>query len=173
MRRIAVVGTPGCGKSTLARALARQTGLPHIELDTIKFRADWTAISDDLFRELIAVTVRDDRWIIDGNYEAVRDIVWVRAQVVVWLDYSLAVVLQRLCCRTIRRLLTAERFMNGNRESFWRVFGPRSVVFWPLRMHRRRRRFFEALLAEPRYSHLRVVRLRSPADATAWLRLNG
>jgi adenylate kinase family enzyme len=167
--RFIVIGSAGCGKSTFARTLARRTGLPHIELDILKHRPDWTTVPDDVFRNQVAIITRDNNWIIDGNYEAVREVVWTRAEMVVWLDYSLAMVMLRLCYRTFRRLLTAEQFSNGNRENVRRVFGPRSALFWTMRIHRRRRRQLELLLSESRYSHLLVVRLRSPAEGAAWL----
>ncbi|MBT8194426.1 MAG: AAA family ATPase [Acidimicrobiia bacterium] len=38
MERIAVVGPPGSGKTTVARELADRLHLPHIELDSIFHR---------------------------------------------------------------------------------------------------------------------------------------
>ena len=48
------------------------------------------------------------RWVIDGNYSAVRDIVWDRAEAVVWLDFPLRTVLWRYAIRTRRRIRTGE-----------------------------------------------------------------
>ena len=39
--RIVVVGTSGAGKTTLARRIAAQLQLPHIELDAINWQSEW------------------------------------------------------------------------------------------------------------------------------------
>ena len=39
--RIVVIGASGAGKTTLARWIAGQLGLPHIELDAINWQPGW------------------------------------------------------------------------------------------------------------------------------------
>ena len=39
--RIAVVGTTGSGKTTLAKALAAQLGLAFIEMDALNWQTGW------------------------------------------------------------------------------------------------------------------------------------
>src|SRR6185436_4965487 len=107
--RFAVIGSAGCGKSTFSRTLARRTGLPHIELDLLRYGPNWTQVPNDELRHQVATLARDMHWIIDGSYETVREVIWAWAEVVVWLDYSLTTVMLRLGYRTLRRLLTAER----------------------------------------------------------------
>jgi len=169
-RRIVIVGSTGCGKSTLARTLSRETGLPHLELDTLYYEPRWQKAPDQQFYDTVAQHAGTNEWIIDGNYETVRDIVWVRAQTLIWLDYPLRLVLWRLLKRTIHRLLTGTAFANGNRESFGRVLGRNSVFLWAIRSYGPRRRKLQQLLANRRYSHLSVQRFRSPGEVNAWLR---
>jgi adenylate kinase family enzyme len=66
MRRIAVFGNAGGGKSTLARQLAGITGLPLHSLDTIQYKPGGDAVSHDEYLRLHAELLRADRWIIDG-----------------------------------------------------------------------------------------------------------
>jgi adenylate kinase family enzyme len=94
-RRVAVVGTSGSGKTTLARRLAQRLGVPHVELDALHWEADWTPVQREVFRERVSRVLDGDAWTTDGNYSAVRDIVWGRADTVVWLDYALGVVMER------------------------------------------------------------------------------
>jgi adenylate kinase family enzyme len=41
-KRIAVIGSPGAGKSTLARELGAALGLPVYHLDRLLWRPHWT-----------------------------------------------------------------------------------------------------------------------------------
>jgi hypothetical protein len=124
----------------------------------------------DVFRDRLERTLAGDAWVTDGGYEMARDIIWRRADTVVWLDYRLPVVLGRWARRTARRIRTQEEFWpdTGNRESLRNALRPDGLLWWILRTHRRRRRRMAArLLGRP---DLRLVRLRSPAETERWLR---
>lgn len=169
-RRIAVIGTSGSGKTTMAAALARRLGVPHVELDALHWEPNWTEAALDVFRERVARALGGDAWTVDGNYGKVRDLVWGRADTVVWLDYSFPVVMSRAVRRTLSRIVRREELWGGNREDWRRAFFSRdSIPVWVVRTHRRRRREFPELLARPVYAHLAVVHLRSPAAARRWL----
>jgi adenylate kinase family enzyme len=169
-RRIAVVGTSGSGKTTMARRLARQLGVPHVEIDALYWEPNWTPAPREVLRQRVAQALGGETWTTDGNYSAVRDIVWGRADTIVWLDYSLPVVLWRVITRTMRRAATRETLWNGNQESFATAFFSRdSIILFALRTYHRRRRQYPSLFAQPEYSHLSAVHLRSPRAARRWL----
>lgn len=161
--RIAVVGSTGSGKTTLARQLARQLSLAHVELDALHWDPNWTQAPTPVFRARTAAALAGSAWAVDGNYSKVRDIVWARAGIVIWLDYALPLILWRLSRRTLWRLLTRVELWNGNREHFREVFFSRdSIILWALTTYRRRRREYPTLFARPEYAHLAVVQLRAP-----------
>ncbi len=169
--RLVVVGSTGAGKTTLARALAARLGAPHVELDALHFTENWVEVSDAVFIERTAAATEGDAWVLDGNYSAVvRDRAWARAQTVVWLDYPFLVCGWQLMRRTVLRVVRREELWHGNREtlrhSFW---GRDSIIIWFLRTFRRRRRQYEAAMADPANAHLAFVRLRSPRAAERWL----
>jgi len=68
MRKVIVIGSPGAGKSTFARKLRDQAGLPLHYLDMIWHRPDKTNITREEFDARVADILRTDAWIIDGNY---------------------------------------------------------------------------------------------------------
>lgn len=68
MERVIVIGCPGAGKSTFARALRDLSGLPLYYLDQIWHRPDGTNISRPEFDSQLEHILKQQRWILDGNY---------------------------------------------------------------------------------------------------------
>lgn len=169
--RVEVVGTSGSGKSTLARALSTGLGLARIELDALHWGPEWTEADPELLRARVEEAVRADRWVVDGNCPQVRDLVWPRAEAVVWLDYARPVVMRRVVWRTLVRAARREVLWSGNTESLRRAMGPDSIVAWAWTSYDRvRERYERQLLGPERMGHLAVVHHRSPRETERWLR---
>ena len=170
MERVVVVGTSCSGKTTLARQLSGVLGAPHVELDGIHWMTGWRERPVDEVRRMAGEAAASERWVMDGNYSAVRDIVWGRATAVVWLNYPFRVVLWRALSRTTRRVVTQEELFSGNREGFRQSFLSRdSIILWAITSYRRVRREYRRILDGGDYTHLRVIELRGPAEAEALL----
>ena len=171
MQRINVTGTSASGKTTLARALGARLGLPVIELDALHWEPGWTEAAPEVMRQRVRDALGGrDSWVVDGNYSVTRDIVWERADTVVWLDFALSVILRQFLRRTVRRIRSNEELWpgTGNREGLRQHLDPRSsLLWWILTTYRRRRREYPRLLAAR--PEIRVLRLRSPAAARRWL----
>lgn len=169
-QRIVVVGTTGSGKTSFAARLARALGVRHIELDALHWEPDWREAPDGVFRKRVQAATATGGWVVDGNYSIVRDIVWGRADTVIWLDYGIFTILFRLVRRTFRRAFTREVLWNGNRERFLTSFFSReSILLWALKTYWVRKRNYPRVLSLPEHSHLQVVRLCSPREAERWL----
>ena len=168
-RRISVVGTIGSGKTTFALKTSKLLNAPHIELDALHWEPNWIEAPNDLFRERVKQSLQGDTWVVDGNYHQVRDIVWSRAETVVWLDFPFSTIMSRLARRTLRRIVTHEELWKGNQEHIRGLFSRDSVFLWAIRTYRRRRKQYPILLNRPENSHLTVVRLRSPREAEEFL----
>jgi adenylate kinase family enzyme len=168
LRRINVVGTSGSGKTTFARALAARLGHPHVELDALNWGANWTQAAPEVMRQRVADAIAPERWVIDGNYSVSRDLLWARADTIVWLDFSRRVVTWRVVRRTLSRIVRRTEIWAGNRESVRMLLSRDSIIWWSVSTYGRRRRQYPSLLAA--HPHLRVVRLRSPREADRWLR---
>jgi adenylate kinase family enzyme len=171
LRRVAVVGTSCAGKTTFAAALAAKLQVPHIELDALHWRADWVPAPRDVFRQAVATATAAERWVSDGNYGMVRDLVWGRATAVIWLNYPFATVLRRALWRTARRALLREELYSGNRESFRKALLSRdSILLWVITTWGRLRREYPQLFEQAAFAHLEVAVLKSPGDAESFLR---
>jgi adenylate kinase family enzyme len=173
-RRLIVLGTSGSGKTTLAKALATLLDCPFVELDALNWGPNWTAVDTATFRAQVAAATAEDRWVVDGGYSSARDLLWPRADAIIWLDYPVWVNLWRLFWRSCRRIRSREALWNGNRETFRTTFLSRDSLFvWAVQTHRKRRREYERLLAEPAYADTVIIRLRSPRATDGWLQTVG
>ena len=99
MERVLVIGSPGAGKSTLAREIAARTRLPLHHLDRMHWLPGWTERDRDEGRAELADILAQDRWIIDGNYGSILAMRLARADTVVWLDYPTHLCLWRVLKR--------------------------------------------------------------------------
>jgi adenylate kinase family enzyme len=66
MRRVAVFGNTGGGKSTLAKTLAGLTALPLYSLDLIQYREGGGKIPLEEYLKAHADLINREMWIIDG-----------------------------------------------------------------------------------------------------------
>lgn len=168
-QRIHIVGTSGSGKTTLARQISQHLAIPHLELDALYHEPNWTEAPTEVFRKRVEQALRGENWVVDGNYSKVRDIVWSRADTVVWLDYPLPVIMRRVVRRTIRRVVIQEELWNGNRETWQTTFSRDSIILWVLQTYRKSRKEYPMLFKQPQYAHLKVVHMRSPITTKNWL----
>ncbi len=148
--------------------------MPHVELDALNWGPNWTMVPVEVFRERVVRAIEGGGWIIDGNYagRGARDLVWPRADTVIWLDPPLTTIFARLFERAVRRIRSGEELWpgTGNRETFRNQFLSRDTLFWwALKTHHRRRRELPVILARPEYGHLVVHRFRRAVEAKVWL----
>lgn len=169
VQRVLVGGISGAGKTTMALRIAARHDLPHVELDALFHGPGWT--ERPTFAADVADVAARDRWVLDSDgYSAVRDVLWARADTLVWLDLPRWQVMGRVVRRSVVRGVLRTELWNGNREGLgaWRDSG--HPVRWAWSQHGARRTLIAERVADPRWSHLRVVRLRSAAEVRRWWR---
>ncbi len=149
LTRVNVIGTTGAGKTAFASRLAAALGAEHVELDALQWEPGWTPADREVFRARVAAALAGDAWVTCGNYRAVRDILWARADTVVYLDYRLPLMFWRLVRRTARRVATRQEMWGHSRETVRKVFGRDSIFVWQLKTFRAKRRQWAEALADP------------------------
>jgi adenylate kinase family enzyme len=167
-----VVGNSGSGKSTLAGKLAAILGVPCLELDSVYHQPGWQPLPRQDFERLVTTRASEDGWVIDGNYSAVRPIIWARADTVLWLDPPRLTVMRQVTWRTLRRSVTRQELWNGNREpfaNFFRLDPEESIISWAWHNHAKYRSRYRAAAADPAYGHLTFIRLASRRDVDRFL----
>ena len=170
--RIVVVGTTSSGKSTLAKQLANLLHADFIELDALHWEPNWVEADLYDFRERVEAATKSPSWVVAGNYHVVRDIIWPKAEVIIWLDYPFHIVFWCLLSRTIRRAVTQEELWNGNRETFLphlKLWSNDSLFHWLFKTYWRRKREYPMLFALPENAHLKVIRFKHPREADEWM----
>jgi adenylate kinase family enzyme len=101
VKRVAVVGSGGAGKSTLARELGEITGFPVVHLDNLYWNAGWVETPDDEWRTRQRELLSSETWIVDGNYQNSFDIRFPQADTVILLGFSRYRCLFRAFTRTL------------------------------------------------------------------------
>jgi len=170
MQRISVVGNSGSGKTMVAKAIADALGVLHLELDGVFHQPDWKPLDTEEFRRIVSEFTAAECWVVDGSYSQVRDIVWGRADTVIWVDPPRHRVMRQLLARTLRRIATGAELWNGNRERWIYLFRPEeSILLYAWTNHRKLRARYTSVQDDPENAHLTFVRLRTPAETAALL----
>ncbi len=167
VKRVAVFGNTGGGKSTLAKRLAERTQLPLYVLDMIQYRAGGGEVPREEFLKAHADLLRQDEWIIDG-FGGVAS-AWERfakADTLVYIDLPLVTHHWWVTRRLIKgHFVTPEGWPPNS--PLWRSTLNSYKVIW--RCHRGLTPRYRQLVADAAASK-QVHHLKSPAEMTAFLK---
>ncbi|HEV2364362.1 MAG TPA: hypothetical protein VGS12_09230 [Caulobacteraceae bacterium] len=168
--RIAVIGSSGAGKTTLARRIGAALSIPVIELDAINWQPGWRALfeddPDEFVRRVEAATAGPD-WVSDGNYRLAMPVLLRRVTDLIWLDYGRARTMTQVIWRSASRAFSQDELWpgTGNREDFRRWLDKEHPIRWAWDTLEGRRRRYAQLFADPRLAHIAKHRPRRPREA--------
>lgn len=168
LARVWVVGSVGCGKSTLAARLGALLESPVVHIDDHIWLPGWRLRERGEMLDRVEARLAGERWVMEGNLGRDATRLWAqvdRADLVVWIDLPLRVTLRRLVRRCLRRALLRERVCNGNVETLRKSFlSGNSILLYAWRTRNLRRVIYRHLLR-----HRPHVRLRSAREVDGWL----
>ena len=172
-RKFIIIGTSGSGKTILAKNLSLYLNIRYIELDSYYHGSNWKQVDIDVFRQNILDTTNGiDSWIIDGNYLDLRDLIWPKADLIIWLDYPFYIVFTRLIKRTIQRFINKEILWNGNTENFFnKLFTKKSILLWAFKTHWKNRREFQTILVDTNEYNNKFIRIKKSIEIKELLSL--
>ena len=163
--RINIVGTSGCGKSTVGKHIAERLNVPYIQLDELFWKPNWAESTDEELYPKLEKALSADEWVLDGNYNRTTPIKWKRVQMVVYLDLPFHIVLYRIIRRSLLRGIRYEELWHGNKETLWKhLFTRDSMILWTIRRFSMNRKRYTELFEKPEYSHIKFVRLCSDKE---------
>lgn len=94
MKRIAIVGCPGTGKTTFAFKLAKATKLPLVHLDYYYHQTEHDYYHDkQAWIKRVEALINQDKWIMDGNYSSTFDSRFQRADTIIFFDFPRRIAL--------------------------------------------------------------------------------
>ena len=174
LNRVVVIGSSGSGKTTVARRLAGILAFPHLEMDSVFHRYGLAHEAHDDFIPTLDAFSSGERWVIDGNYTShgARDVVWPRADTVVWLDPPRRVTISRVVRRTLRRTLLRQELWPGVYEPISNLYSLdpyQNIIVWSWTRHAHVREKYEEAMGDGTWDHATVHRLRSRSEVDAFL----
>lgn len=113
LQKIFIVGSPGAGKTTLAKKLSLQLSIPHYDLDDIRYPSQRPKATDKQAIPIVHRLTQTNPWIIEGVY-----ISWIqecldKTDVIIWLDIPYYIALYRIMTRYLKNLTSG-----NNRHGF-------------------------------------------------------
>jgi adenylate kinase family enzyme len=166
MRRIAVIGCGGSGKSRLARELGRRLDLPVIHLDAHYWRPGWVEAPMAEWIELQTELFAGEAWIADGNFHSTLRYRTTRADTVVFLDFPRSSCVRGVLGRLLRQRGQVRSDMaTGCPERFDPAF-----LRWVWNFRRDARPRTLEILRDFGRAGGRVIRLHSRAAVAEFLR---
>ncbi|MGB2510554.1 DNA topology modulation protein [Leuconostoc suionicum] len=114
MKRVLLIGSGGAGKSTLARKLSKQLNITVFHLDKLLWKPNWQMMPKPEQAIIVNNLVRQDSWIIDGNYNGTLDIRVAAADTIIFLDRSRFVCIYQVFKRLLQYKGTSRPDMQDN-----------------------------------------------------------
>ncbi|WKA60105.1 DNA topology modulation protein [Planococcus shenhongbingii] len=102
MKKIAVIGSGGSGKSTFSRKLGKKLSIEVFHLDAVLWKPDWEAVTKEQQKIIQHQLIAKSQWIIDGNYNGTLDIRLRAADCIIFMDLPRSLCLYRVLLRMVR-----------------------------------------------------------------------
>ena len=164
-RKIIITGTSCTGKTTLGKQLSKELSIVQIDLDDVHFLPNWVEKEDEQFiKEINDLVDELNEWIVSGSYQTVlKDTLWEKASVIVWLDYPLTLILRRCFIRTFRRIFYKEMCCGENYESFSRMLFEENMFIWIFKTYWKRKRRLKSW-SKGLFAHKQWIVLTNPKE---------
>lgn len=162
LKRVAIIGAPGSGKTTLAIKLKDVYNLPVVFLDSFYQFPNWVMRDPKERDEMILAETRKEKWIIDGTFiDTLEERVKV-ADLVIFLDFSTKVQLKGIVKRFFSNFGKDKIDMPGCKERL----NP-SFVYYVATYNKKRRKYLIDILNK--YDQNKILQFKTLEELEKWL----
>ncbi|MBJ8076982.1 DNA topology modulation protein [Bacillus cereus group sp. N12] len=102
MKKIIFIGSGGSGKSTLAKQLGNKLNIKVHHLDALFWKANWEGVPREEQRKVQKNLIKEEEWIIDGNYGGTMDLRLNAADTIIFLDIHRTICVYRAFKRIVQ-----------------------------------------------------------------------
>lgn len=163
VNRIAIIGAPGAGKTTLSQKLNEIYNLPIFNIDTIYRLPNWVLNDPEKRDKQILEEANKEKWIIDGTFIDTLEERVKRADKIFFLDYPTRTFLKGVFKRFIQNFGQEKPEMPGCKEKI-----DLSFIAYVATYNIRRRKFIVEILEK--YPEKDILHFRKQKDLNEWLR---
>lgn len=161
-KRVAIIGAPGSGKTTLAIWLKDVYNLPVVFLDTFYQLPNWVMRDPKERDKMILEETKKEEWIIDGTFiDTLEERVKV-ADLIIFLDFSTMVQLKGIFKRFFSNLGKDKVDMPGCKERL----NP-SFITYVATYNKKRRQYLIDILEK--YDKSKILQFRTQKELANWL----
>lgn len=162
INRIAIIGAPGSGKTTLSEQIKDIFDLPVFHIDTIYQFPNWVMRNPKERDEMILQEAQKEKWIIDGTFIDTLEERVKRADKVIFLDYSTIAFLKGIFKRLIQNYGKEKPEMPGCKEKF-----DLSFIMYVATYNIKRRKYVIEILKK--YPEKDILIFRKQKDLNIWV----
>lgn len=163
IRKVAIVGAPGSGKTTLSYKLQEIFKLPICHIDSIHQLPNWVLRETSERDRMILEETKKDEWIMDGTFtDTLEERVKV-ADIIIFLDYPTIVSLMGVFKRLATRLGKEKPDMPGCKEKF-----DLSFIIYVAGYNKERRKYIVEILEKYKDRNIKVFKKRK--ELKKWLK---
>lgn len=129
IHKIAIIGGPGTGKTTLSKKLSNILSISYFSIDNIKFYKNWISKNIKDIDNDINNILNKNEWIIEGNHLRNLKKILSKADLVIFLDFPLHLQLLGIFKRFFFSLNKCIKDMNNCQEKISFSFFIKTLLF--------------------------------------------
>lgn len=117
MKKYALFGAPGSGKSTFASELGKALGIPVYHLDVYRYGKEKKKTNQQEFVDILTTIINKEAWIAEGGSSSTMEMRYSKADVVIYFD------IPRLICfwNIFIRIFNYHKDFSRFRGTSWRI----------------------------------------------------
>lgn len=161
-KKIAIVGAPGTGKTTLANKLSEIFHIEATHIDGLHHLKNWQIRDKSERDKMILNIVKKNEWIIDGTYKSTLKNRFEVADLIIWLDFSTFNQLKGIVSRYLKNKGIEKPEIPGCKEKLDKEF-----FFYVLKYNKQKRKYIVQNLEGIDKSKILIFKNR--AELNKWI----